>query len=312
VSETQSQGRRAPKKGRSPSYPAIDLEAAIKRAETLYQHEKMHAAPITAIVKHWGYTTHKSGIASTQYAALKKFGLLTEEGSGDDRQGKLTDLAYAILHNPHEDERLTAIQSAALTPPIHREMWDHYGTDLPSEATLRYRLVTERGFTDAGAEDFVKQFKATISFAMKDGGPVGEEPGDTPSDPDEADDHSTATGEILHADPARRFREQQTRQPTAASSPSDQHLRSQQMHAPLSQGTRIPIPLVGGQQIVIEGEFPITEAAWANFQAVLQAFKPGIVVPNPVSVPPAPGPTPEFRGLEAFGEDENDETVEPS
>ena len=39
----------------------------------------------------------------------------------------------------------------------------------------------------------------------------------------------------------------------------------------------IPVPIVGGKSVTIEGEFPISEAAWGQFLAVLNAMKPGLV-----------------------------------
>jgi len=281
MSEAKSEAQRGPKKGRSPSYPGIDLQAAIRRAEALYAHEKMHPAPIGAIVGHWGYTTHKSGIASSQYAALKKFGLLTEEGSGNNRQGKLTPLAYSILHNPNEPERSAAIREAALNPQIHRELWEMYGADLPSEATLRYRLVTERGFTEAGADDFVKEYRSTLDFAMtqgdmRDGSDKDEVPDETNSGEGDGESEVDAGSNGSN-----------THQQTGGHGPGDDSGQtSKPVHTPNALHphlTRIPILLVGGQQIVIEGQFPITEAAWDNFLAVLNAFKPGLVEAQPTT-----------------------------
>ena len=39
----------------------------------------------------------------------------------------------------------------------------------------------------------------------------------------------------------------------------------------------IPVPVIGGAPVPIEGEFPISEAAWSQFMAVLNAMKPGLV-----------------------------------
>jgi transposase-like protein len=39
----------------------------------------------------------------------------------------------------------------------------------------------------------------------------------------------------------------------------------------------IPVPIIGGEAVIVEGQFPITEAAWAQFMAVLNAMKPGLV-----------------------------------
>jgi len=259
--QEQKRDQQRPKKGRSPSYPAIDLEAALARARSLYKQERMNPAPISAIVGHWGYSTYKSGAAAVQYAALKKFGLLSEEGSGEHRQGKLTDLAFAILHHPDEAERSKAIEQAALMPSVHRELWDAYGLDLPSDATLRYWLVTQRAFTDAGAEDFIRQYKATIEYAKGQG--ALQASADRPADVAHAPADSEGESETDEPKESGVFIVGSSRRPTGR------------------RVTRIPIPLVGGQQVFIEGDFPITEEAWANLLGVLEAFKPGLVRSDP-------------------------------
>jgi hypothetical protein len=37
------------------------------------------------------------------------------------------------------------------------------------------------------------------------------------------------------------------------------------------------IPLPGGRQVAIEGDFPLTEAEWDLFAGVLAAMKPGLI-----------------------------------
>ena len=52
----------------------------------------------------------------------------------------------------------------------------------------------------------------------------------------------------------------------------------------------IVIPLVGNQEIIINGTIPLTEDAWAGFLAVLYAMKPGLVrAPEPEPVEAAAG-----------------------
>ncbi len=48
------------KRGRSPSYPGIDLEQAIQKAEVIRRHEGRSWSPVNAILGHWGYK-EKSG-----------------------------------------------------------------------------------------------------------------------------------------------------------------------------------------------------------------------------------------------------------
>src|SRR5438105_11530029 len=111
-----------PKRQRSPSYPSIDLETAIDRARTLYAREGRNIAPNHAILGHWGYSA-KSGPGFGTLGALKRFGLLRSEGAGKSR---LSDLALRIVLDERQDspERAEDIKEAALSPAIHKEIWE--------------------------------------------------------------------------------------------------------------------------------------------------------------------------------------------
>src|SRR5262249_30051431 len=103
-------------------------------------------------------------------AALKKYGLLVDDGKGTARRASLTDLAVDILKNPDPRVRDEALQRAALNPSIHRELWEKYG-NAPrpmSDANLRWILTRERGFTETGAAEFIPVYKDTVSFAKLD------------------------------------------------------------------------------------------------------------------------------------------------
>jgi hypothetical protein len=159
------------KRDRSPSYPGIHLKEAVEKAETLYRQEGKHKAPIRVILEHWGYQP-KSGGGLVALAALKKFGLLEDEGSGDARQAGLSKDGIAIADpdtDPKEKQQL--IRAAALRPPIHAALWRDISKDgMPSDSNLRSKLKTERSFTESGAAEFIRQFKATIAYAGKASG----------------------------------------------------------------------------------------------------------------------------------------------
>ncbi|MBI5576385.1 MAG: hypothetical protein HY896_08475 [Deltaproteobacteria bacterium] len=152
------------KRERSPGYPGIGLKDAIERARTLYFKEGKHAAPVQAVLSHWGYAS-KSGTGFLALAALKKFNLIEDEGAGAGRKVKLTNLAIKIIHNPNEIERTQATQEAALAPAIHSELWEKYGGKLPSEESIKYHLKFERQFSEIGADEFYREFIDTISYA---------------------------------------------------------------------------------------------------------------------------------------------------
>src|SRR6266566_2450697 len=152
-------------KGRSPAYPSINLETAIQRARQLYDKERHYLTPMSTIASHWGYRS-LNGAAVGAIAALKKYGLLDQEGAGQDRKAKLSELADVILVHPDEVKRKAAIREAALRPPTHREMWEKYHNHLPSEQNLLWELTRDRGFTETGAKEFIPIYRATIAFAQ--------------------------------------------------------------------------------------------------------------------------------------------------
>ena len=164
--ENQEDTKRGKKEGRSPGYPAIDLETALERARQIKEEDQRHFAPIDAVMKHWGYTS-RSGPVQTTWSALIKFGLLEVRGTGSERQGRITDLAWRILIDNREESpaRLKAIQEAALNPVIHQKLWDRYEGNLPSDETFRIHLLRDYKFTEGAVKDFIGEFKRTIAFA---------------------------------------------------------------------------------------------------------------------------------------------------
>lgn len=239
-------------RGRSPSYPGAALEAAIQRARGAYDKLRQHPAPIKAFTDLWGFKSPTTGPASQAVAALKKYGLLEYEGSGDARTARLTDLAVSILMKP---DPLPAIQQAALTPPIYREMWDKYHNDVPPEEALRYEFVVQRGFTENGFRDFLRIYRDTIAFAKLDiakaAPPSLDEDASLESDPEEELDDSPISGG-RHVD-----------------------------QKPKVGVTAYPVPVAPGINVIVEGQFPLTPKAWTQFMAVLAAMRPALVDEEP-------------------------------
>ncbi|TBR09911.1 MAG: hypothetical protein EPO47_05030 [Rugosibacter sp.] len=150
---------------RSPAYPSIDLKSAIERARQFYGAEKRAAANVKVAAEHWGYSYASSG-GKQAIAALLAFGLMEDEGSGDQRKVKLTDLALRIILDERQDskERDEAIKRAALLPKIHQEILTKWPT-LPSDANLRHYLVLDRKFNENVVSDFIREIRNTVSFA---------------------------------------------------------------------------------------------------------------------------------------------------
>jgi hypothetical protein len=151
---------------RSPNYPAINLEEAIKKATEFYNYEKRNSANVEIAMKHWGFKPTSSGGMVT-LAALNSFGLLSDSGAGKQRKVQLTELALKIILDERSQsvEREAAIKQAALMPKIHASLWNKYHTSLPSDENLRHELVMERKFNPNAASGFIGEYKDTIQFA---------------------------------------------------------------------------------------------------------------------------------------------------
>src|SRR4051794_41034670 len=108
------------KRERSPSYPAISLGPAVEKAKDLYAIERSYLTPIDTILKDWGYRP-RSGAGLVTVAALLKFGLLEDEGSGPNRKAKITEFAQRIIRDNREEspDRERLLREAALRPQIH-------------------------------------------------------------------------------------------------------------------------------------------------------------------------------------------------
>ena len=61
--------------------------------------------------------------------------------------------------------RLKAIMEAAVRPKLHAELWQRYSLPLPADDEIRRFLVREKGFNDKTVDEFIEEFKETLSFA---------------------------------------------------------------------------------------------------------------------------------------------------
>lgn len=163
------------KRFRSPPYPALPLGKAIERAKELHSKALHHTVPLHVLATAWGFTTKSSSI-TTVAAALKQYGLLDDEGSGDKRRFRLTDDAVRIVTDPvpNSAKRVEAIKRAALAPKVHAELWGQFGLAGLSgsmDATLQAYLTLDRKdagdapYSSAAAQDIINIYGETIRFA---------------------------------------------------------------------------------------------------------------------------------------------------
>ena len=166
INDEEEEAEQRAARTRSPAYPGINLEAAIKRTRELYTQDKMNPVPLQIIVKRWGYKP-KSSAGLITAAALKSFGLVRDTGTGSERKLQVTEQAHNIFLDTRQEslERDQLIKDAALRPKIHNTLWKKWGTDLPSDETLDHALKADWGFNPNSVSDFIKEYKDTIRFA---------------------------------------------------------------------------------------------------------------------------------------------------
>jgi len=252
-----AKGAKGKSKPRSPSYPGLTLETAIEKAKTIHGHEGRNEAAESVILGHLGYKS-KSGPAIGTMAALKAFGLVVT-GRGTNSH-KLSDLAIRIVLDEREDEteRMAAIQQAALNPPMHKVLWEKYGSELPSsDQSLIYFLKFEKEFTDTGAKAFITLYRATLIFAGLVGNGRLTPPGQDESQAEE-------------------------RQPMATSPPPP--VRQTPPLPPPTGMREVALPIAGVAWPSIKVPFPMSEDAWNQMLDLLKAMKAGLVMP--VGTPP--------------------------
>lgn len=153
----------ASKKERSPSFPFIGLTKALDRARAVYSNARRHEVRIGDLASSWGIGAKSSGTAQT-LAALLAYGLLEDQGSGEGRKFKVTDLAFKALEDQRPGAREAALAEAALKPKLIAEYVDKWRGGRPADGICISELRIDRSFTEDGAKLFLKVFDDTVGF----------------------------------------------------------------------------------------------------------------------------------------------------
>jgi hypothetical protein len=137
------------------------LEEAIEKTKILWEKDKKNTMHTEVVFEHLGYK-HIGGYGARVVAALKKFDLISESKGCI----VLTDCAVDLmLHEYTEEAYINAVKSCALKPAIYEKLYKEYNGDLPSDQTIRARLVKGYEFNPDKVSEFINKFRATIKFA---------------------------------------------------------------------------------------------------------------------------------------------------
>jgi len=238
---------------RSPNYPGINLEAAIESVDVLYGRFGRGQFTANDAAEAWGYRG-PSGPVRVRLAALRQYGLLDGQRGENPRLSRRA-LTFA-LRNPVSREYKDALQEAALSPTLFREIRDVRPD--ASDGVLREYLVGDRNFTDDGAGRSIAVYRATMELADLDRGDASKLEDDDDWYDIEDEVHSGVMNEP----------DKPSRTVTPQVSLGLEH-------------TRVPLRLMGGSLVAaVELPSQMTEAAWQQMMAMLEALKPGYVIPD--------------------------------
>jgi hypothetical protein len=150
---------------RSPNYPYISLQQALERARQFYAGEKRGAAAVPVVAAHWQYSPKSSGLIQS-IAALKAYGLMDEDGRGQERRLKLSDLALRIIldQRPQSQERNALLRRAAMTPSVAQRIMEKFPQDMPSDHNLEHFLIFDLKFNPDSAKAAVNLFFENADF----------------------------------------------------------------------------------------------------------------------------------------------------
>lgn len=189
---------------RSPPFPSIPLQRAIERVEQLYRQERDHAVPLSSAARAWSMSPTSSGPIVTA-GALRQYGLIEYEGSGDAKKIRLTHdaLRIALDKTPTSPSRIEALRKAFLSPKIFADIWAKWRADLPSDQTMINYLVLERRlanlapYSDQSATELLANYRVSMPFAMS-----GDVPSPSPTGEEAESDAATEGENSLPAPPS--------------------------------------------------------------------------------------------------------------
>jgi hypothetical protein len=145
---------------RSPNYPAIGLEEAIKKTKAIYEQEHDNPTDKAVMAKHLGYNG-LNGASLTTISALTKYGLLEAVGP---KQLKVSafgrDLIWLEKGNP---ERVKLLKEAAFAPSLFSDLRDAFPEKPPSDQSLRHHLI-RKDFNPNAVDSAIRAYRDTLDF----------------------------------------------------------------------------------------------------------------------------------------------------
>jgi len=241
-------------RNRSPNYPAISLGEAIQRIQAIYRQQQQHPTNREVFAKLLGYNS-LNGASAVLISALSKYGLL--EGHGE--RLRVSALGQDLsLHRPDDPEYAAAVEQAAFTPTLFRDLHERYPNGLPSDHSVRVDLVKGR-FNPKTVDGVIRVYRDTLELVNT----INADSTTVPSD-------DGAMETPMQALPVTGPRQDTTGSapviggvPTAT--PNDPRMRA------------VQLPYSNTEWGTLYAAFPLSEENWDLMLTLLNAMKPALV-----------------------------------
>lgn len=160
---TEEENGPTSQRDRSPSYPNIPIGVALERLVAFEDHFKRSPARSGSVGGAWGIKAN--AYAGRTVAALKYYGLLENEQSENGRQIVISEEGRKYLRAQQDHIKQEVIRNAALRPLQIAKFWNIWGEERPADPVCLDDLILKYGFSDKGADNFLKVYDSTIAFA---------------------------------------------------------------------------------------------------------------------------------------------------
>jgi len=144
---------------RSPNFPGISLESAVKAARLIYDENRRAVITRDDAAKDIGYSG-LTGRSLKILGALNQFDLIENVSKG---QVRVTRTAEEIFHGYPDDVKLSALHKAGSAPTLYNDIFERFEGDIPGENAVRSFLV-QKGFTNEGVERALRAFLETNRY----------------------------------------------------------------------------------------------------------------------------------------------------
>ena len=162
---------------RSPSFPTVTLEQAVRDIERIDGVYHSSWFNITDAASALGISPTSSK-ASRVMATLRNFGFVDRTGKGEYM---VSEAAKGILYPDRPEERSEALRQAASHPTVFKQVFDRFPSSVPPMEAVVNHLKRGR-FTDTAARLAAEMFVDTARFAdLYADRPEGDETGPEPA-----------------------------------------------------------------------------------------------------------------------------------